>query len=58
MREPLRTTRECVVCKKTIILQRGSGYIFKRINRETGMTEYFCGYTCKRSAEREDRRNG
>ena len=51
MKEPLRTERKCVMCEKTIILQRGSGYLYKRINHETGKTEYFCSYTCKRRAE-------
>ena len=50
MKEPLKTVRKCAVCGKDIILQRGAGYLYKKLNYKTGKTEYFCGYTCAKKA--------
>lgn len=38
MNEPLKTIRKCTVCGKEFIIQRGSGYLFKRQNYKTRKT--------------------
>lgn len=50
MKEPLKTIRKCAVCGKEFIIQRGAGYLYKKENTKTKKMEYFCSYTCARSA--------